>query len=289
MDFDWHAASDIFNDMWCDETQQALSLYVDDRLAVTVRAACDEHLRQCPVCRAQLAEMRSVTRELARLERQQAPADLAASISMRLCIEAAAQQRAPKLPLDVRITSWLRPRLMPYTVGSFASVLLFFAMFNALRPHIRALREAAAAHAEAEQASLRFIYLTDEANNSFDITKPVPQDVYAAARAPFAIESPSLNPSGALAALTVERSHWHGKADDDDDMVVVTDVFSNGSASLAGVVQAPRDPRMLDDFQSALRKDAAFVPASYDRRPETMRVVFVIQKIDVTDEKTQKF
>jgi hypothetical protein len=177
---------------------------------------------------------------------------------------------------------------MPYTVGSFASVLLFFAMFNALRPHLRALREAAAAHAEAEQASLRIIYLTDEANNYPDITKPVPPDVYAAARAPYAIESPSLNPSGALAALTFGRSHGHRK-DNDDDMVVVTDVFSNGSASLAGVVQAPRDRRMLDDFQSALRKDAAFVPASFDRRPETMRVVFVIQKIDVKDEESQKF
>ncbi|HEV7857837.1 MAG TPA: zf-HC2 domain-containing protein [Pyrinomonadaceae bacterium] len=273
--------------MWCDETQQALSFYVDDRLTVQARAACDEHLRQCPLCRAQLAELRSLTRGLARLERPQPPPDLASSISMRLGIEAAAQQRAPKLPLDVRLTRWLRPRLMPYTVGSFASVLLFFAMFNALRPHIRALREAAAAHAEAEQASLRIIYLTDEANNYPDITKPVPQDVYAAARAPFAIESPSLNPSGALAALTDGRSHWHLK--NDDDMVVVTDVFSNGSASLAGVVQAPRDPRMLDEFQSALRKDAAFVPASFDRRPETMRVVFVIQKIDVTDEKSQKF
>jgi hypothetical protein len=263
-------------------------LYVDDRLTAPARADCDEHLRQCPVCRAQMTELRSLTRSLARLERPQAPQDLASSISMRLSIEAAAQQRAPKLPLGVRLTSWVRPRLMPYTVGSFASLILFFAMFNALRPHLRALREAAAAHAEAEQASLKIIYLSDEANNYPDITKPVPADVYAAARAPYAIESPSLNPKGALAALTFGHSHEHRK-DNDDDMIVVTDVFSNGSASLAGVVQAPRDHRMLDDFQSALRKDAAFVPASFDRRPETMRVVFVIQKIDVKDENTQKF
>ncbi len=66
-------------------------------------------------------------------------------------------------------------------------------------------------------------------------------------------------------------------------MVVVADVFSNGSASLAEVVQAPRDRRMLDDFESALRRDAAFVPASLDRRPDTMRVVFTVQKVDVRD------
>ena len=32
---------------------------------------------------------------------------------------------------------------MPYTVGSFASVIMFFLMFAALRPHFVALREAA--------------------------------------------------------------------------------------------------------------------------------------------------
>ena len=66
-------------------------------------------------------------------------------------------------------------------------------------------------------------------------------------------------------------------------MMVVADVFSNGNASLADVVQAPRDRRMLADFESALRRDAAFVPASLDRRPDTMRVVFSVQKVDVRD------
>ncbi len=66
-------------------------------------------------------------------------------------------------------------------------------------------------------------------------------------------------------------------------MIVVADVFSNGSASLADVVQAPRNKSMLDEFESALRQDAAFVPASFDRRPDTMRVVFAVQKVDVDD------
>ena len=67
-------------------------------------------------------------------------------------------------------------------------------------------------------------------------------------------------------------------------MIVVADVFSNGAASLADVVQAPRDRRMLADFQLALRQSAAFVPASLDRRPGTMRVVFTVQKVDVRDQ-----
>ena len=76
----------------------------------------------------------------------------------------------------------------------------------------------------------------------------------------------------------------HAEIDGDaDDMIVVTDVFSNGAAALAEVVQPPRDRRMLDDFESALRQNAAFVPAALDRRPDTMRVVFAVQKVDVDD------
>ena len=68
----------------------------------------------------------------------------------------------------------------------------------------------------------------------------------AAERAPFSVESPTLDPGGALAALTVSYARPHADLDGDaDDMIVVTDVFSNGVASLADVVQPPRDRRRL--------------------------------------------
>jgi hypothetical protein len=264
--------------MSCLETQQSLSLYVDNQLAAPVRLACDEHLRQCPVCRAELAEMRAISRGLAALERPLSPPDLASAISDRLRIEAAALKRQPVLPLPVKLFRWLRPRLMPYTVGSLASVLLFAVMFNALRPHMKALNEAAIAAREADAASLKIIYVGTEGPSIYE---PITPELFAAQRAPFNGESPSLNPRGALAALT--RSQSHGHEEGQDDMIVVADVFSNGRASLADVVQPPRDRRMLDEFQVALRQNAAFVPAYYDRRPETMRVVFVVQKVDVPE------
>ena len=165
---------------------------------------------------------------------------------------------------------------MPYTIGSFASVILFALMFAALRPHFVALRE----------ASLQGngVILLRTPSFAYDLNKPVTPEDFAASRAPFAEQSPSLNPGGALAALTRAYAHPHSNSyDDPDDMIVVADVFSNGSASLADVVQPPRDKRMLVEFESALRQDAAFVPASLDRRPDTMRVVFAVQKVDVDD------
>lgn len=262
--------------MSCQETQQSLSLYLDDRLALPARVACDEHLHECPLCRVELAELRSISRSLAALPRPAPPPHLASSISYALTIEAGAKVRQPRVPLSVRIMRWVKPRVMPYTVGSFASILLFTVMFNALRPHLQALAEAALA-AHDDEAAYQVIFL--EANR-VDINQGIRPELFAAERAPFNDESPSLNPHGALAALS--HSHTRGK-EGDDDMIVVTDVFSDGRASLAGVVQAPRDRRMLDDFQDALQKNAAFVPASYDRRPETIRVVFVVQKVDVPE------
>jgi hypothetical protein len=209
------------------------------------------------------------------MARPKPPAGLAETISDLLTIESAARRQAPPPSLGRRIARFLEPRLMPYSVGSFASVIMFTLMLAALRPHVVALREAALQNSGS-------VIVLHAYESGYDLNEPVTPEDFAASRAPFAEQSPSLNPGGALAALTRAYAHssYHGDA---DDMIVVTDVFSNGSASLADVVQPPRDKRMLDEFESALRQNAAFVKASLDRRPDTMRVVFSVQKVDVRD------
>ncbi len=216
------------------------------------------------------------------------PADLAISISNALYIEAAARKQAPNPPLIQRISHFIQPRVMPYTVGTFASVIMFFLMFTALRPHFVALREAAAQrHAYLMLDTGEFGHDDLVALGYYDLNQPVTPESLAAERAPYGSQSPSLNPAGALAALT--RSYSRENYDvADDDMLVGIDVFSNGAASLADVVHPPRDLRMLNEFETALRQNAAFVKASLDRRPDTMRVVFwcrggAVQKIEIDD------
>jgi len=250
--------------MSCEETRQTLSSYLDDCVSLPVRVAIDEHLDRCPVCRAEVAELRSLTRSLSLMARPKPPADLADTISDLLTIEAAAR-RQPQPSFGRRVARFLEQWLMPYSVGSFASVILFTLMLAGLRPHVMALQEAARANKEP-------------ANRELDLNQPVTPEA-----APFAEQSPSLDPDGALAALTRAYAHPNDNDVDADDMIVVADVFSNGSASLADVVQPPKDKRMLDEFESALRQNAAFVKASYDRRPDTMRVVFTVQKVAVED------
>lgn len=260
--------------MTCDEIQLALSLYDDDALALSTKLACDDHLGQCPICRAELAELRSLSRNLARLAPPPAAENLASIISNALATEAGA--RARKQSWRVQMADWLRPRLLPYAVSSFASVMLFLGMFAGLRPHLIALREA--------QLAGDTSVFTPSSPFAYDINRPISSESYAALRAPFSGESPSLNPRGALAAMTRSAMHVQdGSRLRSDDMVVVADVYGNGSASLAGVVNPPRNSRLLDEFQAALRQNAAFVPASMDGRPTTMRVVFSVQKVDVPE------
>jgi anti-sigma factor RsiW len=257
--------------MNCQETTQLLSQFIDDVLSLPVRVAVDEHLDRCPVCRADAAELRSISRSLRQLSRAVPPPELATSITDALKIEAGARRLYPAQSFRERLILWIEPRLMPYGVGSFASIVLFISMFAALTPHFIALQRVA----RETDAVFR---------PSYNLNEPVTPEIFSARRAPFAEQSPSLDPGGALATLTGTYAHPSPNLKQEaDDMVVVADVFSNGAASLAGVVQAPRDRQMLADFEVALRQSAAFVPASLDRRPDTMRVVFTVQKVDVRD------
>lgn len=269
--------------MLCEETRQSLSLYVDDCVSLPARVAIDEHLDRCPVCRAEVAELRSLTRGLGLLSRPTPPPDLAATISDALYIEAAARRQAPKPSIAQRILRFVEPRLMPYTVGSFASVIMFFLMFTALRPHFVALRDAA-----LQQQGVFVVEAAGPSYSrfSYNLNEPVTSESFARERAPFGEQSPTLNPDGSLAALTRSYAQPSVEFDPDDDMLVVANVFSNGVASLTDVIQPPRDKRMLAEFEYALRQDAAFVKANLDRRPDTMRVVFwcrggAVEKVDI--------
>lgn len=263
--------------MSCDEIQESLSLYCDDGLADEERARCDRHLEVCPVCRAHVADLRSLRLSLSTMPRPAVPPGLIPVIQNAVRAEAfvlRARKRAPKSEIFIDFLSdWLQPRAMRYAFSSVASIILFASVFVALRPHMLALHEAATAFERFNAIDSR---------GPYDITEPITPTNYAALRTPFNSESPSLNPNGSLATLNLVNEHTHLR-ESNDDMVVIADVFSNGTASVADVMHAPRDRRMLDDFQAALRNNAVFVPSAMDRRPETMRVVFSIQRVEVRE------
>ena len=265
--------------MNCDAIQYSLSLYVDEGLTTGERDACYGHLEVCPVCRAHVDQLRTVRSGLAMLSKPSAPPDMVPAINAALAAESAEARDRRNAPTIDRVNDWalkwLQPRPMRYTFSSLASIFIFTMVFAALRPHMIALREATLAFEQ-----IQITAPGDPLAPGLDIHNPISPESYAALRTPYNVESPSLNPGGALAMLTWEPGRAN-EASGPDDMVIVADVFTNGNASLANVAKAPRDRRMLQDVANALRQDAAFVPASLDKRPETMRVVFSVQRVDV--------
>lgn len=262
--------------MFCDEAQKNFSPLLDGDLHAGARAAIEAHLHDCPVCRMRLEEMRTLVRSFSLLSRPAPPANLVNSINDALLIERAARPKTAAHPLGMRFIRWLEPLLMPYTVGALASLILFVAIFSALRVQMSTLQILAGAAYPAPNT----IWVGGE--EGFDVTQPITPAGLVAKRAGFANESPSLNPRGALAALAWAPSK--GYAADSDDMVVIADVYGNGQASLAEVVEPPRNRRAVSELEDALRKNPAFVPAALDRRPQAMRVIFVLQKMNVREE-----
>ena len=168
--------------------------------------------------------------------------------------------------------------LRPYAVGAFYSAILFVAVFGALRSQIEIMRNLAAA--QRLEAGLPYSVTWVEGEGGYDVTRPVSPELYAAGRSLYGPESPTLNPRGALARLA-----WAPPSSgrpDDDDMIVVADVYGNGNASSS---RSSRRPATLDAGRPARRfpPQPAFVPDLLDRRPQTMRVVFVLQKMNVPD------
>ena len=267
--------------MNCEESKKAFTPYLDGVLMREAGDALGEHLESCPLCRRDLEDTRALIRSLSLVSRPTPPPDLAASITSALVIERAARGARPRLPLGQRVLRWVEPHVMPYSVGAFASVILFALVFSALLPPLRLIQGLVAA--ERLETGTPYNVTWVDGRGEYDVTRPLSPDLFAAAaRAPFSAETPTLNPRGALARLTLETPSAANP--DDDDMIVVADVYGNGRASLAAVVEAPRNPRMLDELQDAFRKNPAFLPASLDRRPQTMRVVFVLHKMNVPDQ-----
>ncbi|HEX8557934.1 MAG TPA: zf-HC2 domain-containing protein [Pyrinomonadaceae bacterium] len=264
--------------MTCLESRKAFSPYLDGALTREAESALAEHVGACPVCRHQLEETRALVRGLSLMARPAPPAGLSAAIRDALVIERAARNASPRLSPSERVARWLSARLMPYSVGMVYSLVLFVAVFGGLRQQLVILRNLAEAQALESGQPVPWA----DGRGGYDVTRPLSPDLAAAARAAWGPESPTLNPRGALAALTVAPPRDGNPAD--DDMIVVADVYANGSASLAEVVEPPRNRRMVEDLQDALRKSPAFVPASLDRRPQTMRVVFVLQRMNVADD-----
>lgn len=176
-------------------------------------------------------------------------------------------------PADVR--EWFELRLLPYGAGVMATLLVGFIFVAMLFSNL-------VDHGQS-RTSVSSVLLASN-RDIFDNSKvgPVSPEEYAQTRLAVAGESPSVNPNGALIALTKTLNNGDMK---DDEVVVVADVFGNGLAQITEVVEPSRDQRAVEQLAKALATGPAyapFVPTTLENRPENMRVVLRFQSVNVS-------
>jgi hypothetical protein len=242
--------------MRCEEFRDLIAIEADGSLADGDSSLISEHLTVCPLCRQERDDIRNLTRDLRMMRRPAMPKTKLASLRTTISVRAGAtgfwiaEDRRP----------WRQAWLMPSSVGTFASVVLGIAFLWLLTLSPVRVPQTFAENVVDEDAL---------------------QMAYVEQRGDVSSESPSINPQGALVALTNSLVRGEMK---DDEVVVVAEVFGNGLAKIDEVVEPSHNRRAVGELQKALESDpsfAPFVPAQLDKRPPSVKVVLKIQSVNV--------
>jgi hypothetical protein len=250
--------------MTCDDIKFNLSFYLEDELTADERSVVETHVEACPLCRIELAQYQSLSRELMSAGKLQMPGSLASSIQNTLRVELAVKHKEPTLSSVEKLQNWLQPHLFPYGVGTFASLALFSLLTLGIMLPASDLNDRESS-GNSQLASLD--------GSAFR---------YAEERSDVGRESPSLNPNGALVAMTSAMTRNGGK---NREIVLVADVFSDGIARISEVVQPSPDEKTMRALEKAMEQvpetSPSFVPAKLDKRSDVVQVVFKIHEVDV--------
>lgn len=270
--------------MKCEDLQFNLPVYLDDMLSETARADAETHLAQCPVCRQKLTEFQALKTSLRGLARPALSNERLAALRNRIAQETEIKQETFVFIDSESWSEWLQKRLMPYAVGTAASVLFTLTLLWSLLS--TAYLPERTVEMARNDSPVKLTVPTANTNparySDLDGIAELNPANFAATRYSVASNSPSLNPQGALVALT--KSIVRGKMKD-DEVVVVADVFGDGLAQIAEIVEPSSDVQAVHELEKALKNDpryaAPFVPANMDGRSNTVRVIFKINRVDI--------
>jgi hypothetical protein len=262
--------------MRCSDVKSDLPLYSDDILTVGERADLDAHLDTCPLCRQALSEYQEVKNGLRSLARPAMSEAFLTSLRSAVAAELTPAFRTPVFHVIEDRRNWFDTWMMPSAVGTLASVVFGTFLLWGIISSARDPREFISMTTTPKPVMLASSNpMIGE--DSIDILPAA----YATTRLSIAAESPSVNPQGALVALTKSLVRGEMK---DEEVVVVAEVFGNGLARIAEVVEPSDNSRAIEDLEKALESDpvyAPFVPASFDKRSDRMRVILKIQNVNV--------
>jgi hypothetical protein len=272
--------------MRCEDLKIDLALYLDGALSKDDLSLLEAHLTACPLCRVSLSSMQEIRNGLHALPRPKIPQS--ALNAVRLSVRA--RTDPGNIAFGLLKTGFegqsYRVWLLSYTVGACASVVLGFSfLWLILAGGVGGgYGDLAGRGRPSSGSSVLLANNTPNFNNGAFLS---PKD-FANTRSDIAAVSPSVNPQGSLIELTKSLVSSEMK---DDEVVVVADVFQNGSAQIAQVVEPSRNQNAVDELARALDYETVnspFVPANFDQRSDTIRVVLKIQSVYVSTRERSK-
>ncbi|MBV9216328.1 MAG: hypothetical protein JO053_09135 [Acidobacteria bacterium] len=249
----------------------------DGLLSAAEYGRASAHVDECPVCRQAYAETREIRQALARIARPNIPAGVQHALKRAVRSELD-HARDAWLPFSLDVRDALRSRVMPYAVGVMASIIVGFTFLTLMFSSFRIGGPLSPTKGDYVSDGL----FAGQRDNGVYSDMNLSPALYAQSRMPVNGESPSVNPQGALVALT--RSLVRGNIKD-AEVVVIADVFGNGLAQISEVIEPSKDRRAVTELQKALATDPAyapFVPANMDNRSDSVRVILRLQRVNVT-------
>jgi len=272
----------VIREMKCSEIQSNVSLYTDGVLDSSGSKIVEDHLAVCPLCRECADDVRLLRSDLRRFGRPNLPLGVTNRLKLAVRDEIAL---ARPVFLPGASGEWIRLRLIPLGVGIAASLVVGISFLTMMFAGARTAGEIISSDRGRDT---RIMIAPGRGPLSKDDYNDISATEYARNRVAVAAESPSINPQGALIALT--RSLLKGKMGD-DEVVVVANVFSNGLAQITEVVEPSRNGRAVGELEKALDGDlqnAPFVPSVLDNRSENVRVVLKFRTVDVNTQAPRK-
>lgn len=267
--------------MKCSDLQNSVSQYSDGSLDGPEVAIVKSHLAACPLCRERVDEYRAMMADMRQFGRAAIPAGVSNKVRLAVRYENRSRNFAGFNPARLE---WLQMRLMPLSVGVMASLVIGFSFVTLLLSG----RFATEDYYSMRGRDTRIMVAPDGNSNTGSRPDDISPVDFARTRMAVSGESPSINPQGALA--TISRSLVnHGIRN--TEVVVVADVFSNGLARIAEVVEPSQNVNAVDELEKALDSDnaaAPFIPAELDNRSGSVRVVLKFQSVEVNTRKARK-
>jgi hypothetical protein len=250
--------------MECKKFELTASAYIDRQLLEKEAVEYREHLSSCVGCRLHLTEVEEVSLVLRKTDRPEVPREL------RSYIMTEATRRARReISLSESFLVWLlklNPRPVAFAAGLVISVVSFASLFSSFRP-------IPSSGPESEQVSIfPGISGSDREYHSYN---NLPRDAGSTDDDHY-YQLPRVLDNSAL----VSFSHIAYQKAGNQGMSALVEVDSEGRGRLVDVIDAPKDPYLIEQLWWSLR-NRTFQPATVSGRPVPTRIILLVEKVDV--------